>query len=90
MLKGLNARAKDTDGNPQSDNQRQYTKSWSTKQKEDVKKAKMALYYSSQYQTRFESNGLLVQDKKFIIEFQDSDYFGCLIKTNYFSIYKLL
>ena len=41
----------------------------------------MALYRSSDYQKSFESIGLLVQEKKFNIDFQDVSHLGFLIRT---------
>ena len=38
------------------------------------KTAKMALYRSPDYQTSFNSIGLLVQEKKFNIDFQDDGF----------------
>ena len=40
----------------------------------------MALYQSPEYQTSFESTGLLVQENKFKIEFQDSGHLAFLSK----------
>ena len=40
------------------------------------KRAKMALYRSPDYQTSFESIGLLLQMKKFNIDFQDGSHLG--------------
>ena len=40
----------------------------------------MALYRSPDYQTSFESNGLLVQEKTFIIDFQDGSHHGLPIR----------
>ena len=42
----------------------------------------MDLYYSADYQTSFESNGLSVQEKKFNIhvDFQDGGHLGFLIR----------
>ena len=44
------------------------------------KRAKMALYRSSDYQTSFESIGLSVQKKKFNIDFQDDSHLGFPIR----------
>ena len=41
----------------------------------------MALYRSPDYQTSFESVGLLVQEKKFSIDFQDGGHLGFPIRT---------
>ena len=45
------------------------------------KRAKMALYLSPDYQTSFESSGLLVQEKKFNIDFQVGGHLGFPIRT---------
>ena len=44
----------------------------------------MALHCSTDYQTSFEPTGLLVQEKKFNIDFQDgghSSHLGLIIRT---------
>ena len=44
------------------------------------KRAKMALYCSPDYQTRFELIGLSVQETKFNIDVQDGGHLGCPIR----------
>ena len=46
------------------------------------KRAKIALYRSPDYQSRFESVGLLVQEKEFNIGFQDGEHLGFPIRTS--------
>ena len=41
----------------------------------------MALYRSPDYQTSFESVGLLVQEKKFNIDFHDGGHLGFRIRN---------
>ena len=41
----------------------------------------MALYRSPDYHASFKSNGLLVQEKKFNIDFQDGGHLGFPIRT---------
>ena len=44
------------------------------KKKKTYKRAKMALYRSSNYQTMFEAIGLYVREEKFNIDYQDGDH----------------